>query len=113
MRAKCYIANFAHKICTFSNFCPPPPIRKMDRRPCPSVATLPRKDCAPPPPNILALSATVPPHFGKRSAGPALGYFEDLSPFGGGGLFWPPPQISATNGPIDLKIGSRKTSQVE
>ena len=29
----------------------------MDRRPCPSVATLPRKDCA-------------PPHFGKRSAGP-------------------------------------------
>ena len=39
-----------------------------------------------------------------------LGYFEDLSPLGGGGgggLFWPPPpQISATNGPIDLKIGT-------
>ena len=30
-----------------------------------------------------------------------LGYFEDLSPLGGGG-----PQISATNGPIDLKIGT-------
>ena len=37
-----------------------------------------------------------------------LGYFEDLSPLGGGGPFWPPPppQISATNGPIDLKIGT-------
>ena len=37
-----------------------------------------------------------------------LGYFEDLSPFGGGGggHFAPPPQISATNGPIDLKIGT-------
>ena len=35
-----------------------------------------------------------------------LGYSEDLSPLGGG-LFWPPPpQISATNGPIDLKIGT-------
>ena len=36
-----------------------------------------------------------------------LGYFEDLSPLGGGGCFGPPPpQISATNGPIDLKIGT-------
>ena len=38
-----------------------------------------------------------------------LGYFEDLSPLrgGGGGLFWPPPpQISATNRPIDSKIGT-------
>ena len=35
-----------------------------------------------------------------------LGYFEDLSPLGGGGHFGPPPQISATNGPIDLKIGT-------
>ena len=37
-----------------------------------------------------------------------LGYFEDLSPWGGGGggLIWPPPQISATNGPIDSKIGT-------
>ena len=37
-----------------------------------------------------------------------LGYFEDLSPLGGGGgLIWPPPpQISATNGPIDSKIGT-------
>ena len=37
-----------------------------------------------------------------------LGYFEDLSPLGGGGgLFCPPPpQISATNGPIDSKIGT-------
>ena len=34
-----------------------------------------------------------------------LGYFEDLSPLGGG-LFGPPPQISATNGPIDSKIGT-------
>ena len=34
-----------------------------------------------------------------------LGYFEDLSPLGGG-LIWPPPQISATNGPIDSKIGT-------
>ena len=36
-----------------------------------------------------------------------------ISGGGGGGCFGPPPQISATNGPIDLKIGSRKTSQVE
>ena len=44
-----------------------------------------------------------------------LGYFEDLSPLGGGADLAPPPppQISATNGPIDSKIGSRKTSQVE
>ena len=36
-----------------------------------------------------------------------LGYFEDLSPLGGGGgLIWPPPQISATNEPIDSKIGT-------
>ena len=38
-----------------------------------------------------------------------LGYFEDLSPLGGGGggcFGPPPPQISATNGPIDLKIGT-------
>ena len=41
----------------------------MDRRPCPSVATLPRKDCAPPP------RATVPPHFEKRSAGPVRSKF--------------------------------------
>ena len=35
-----------------------------------------------------------------------LGYFEDLSPWGGGGGFLAPPQISTTNGPIDLKIGT-------
>ena len=36
-----------------------------------------------------------------------LGYFEDLSPLGGGGaVLAPPPQISATNGPIDSKIGT-------
>ena len=37
-----------------------------------------------------------------------LGYFEDLSPLGGGGggAVLAPPQISATNGPIDLKIGT-------
>ena len=36
-----------------------------------------------------------------------LGYFEDLSPLGGGGAdLAPPPQISATNGPIDSKIGT-------
>ena len=38
----------AHNFLIFITFAPPP-IRKMDRRPCPSVATLPRKDCAPPP----------------------------------------------------------------
>ena len=38
----------------------------------------------------------------------ALGYFEDLSPLGGGGggAVLAPPKISATNGPIDLKIGT-------
>ena len=35
-----------------------------------------------------------------------LGYFEDLSPLGGGADLAPPPQISATNGPIDSKIGT-------
>ena len=36
-----------------------------------------------------------------------LGYFEDLSPLGGGGgADLAPPQISATNGPIDSKIGT-------
>ena len=35
-----------------------------------------------------------------------LGYFEDLSPLGGGLIWPPPPQISATNGPIDSKIGT-------
>ena len=37
-----------------------------------------------------------------------LGYFEDLSPLGGGGGggLLGPPQISATIGPIDLKIGT-------
>ena len=34
-----------------------------------------------------------------------LGYFEDLSPLGGGADL-APPQISATNGPIDSKIGT-------
>ena len=46
-----------------------------------------------------------------------IGLFRGLESIGGGGgLIWPPPpppQISATNGPIDSKIGSRKTSQVE
>ena len=41
-----------------------------------------------------------------------IGLFWGLESIGGGD-FRPPPQISATNGPIDLKIGSRKTSQVE
>ena len=36
-----------------------------------------------------------------------LGYFEDLSPLGGGGgADLAPPQISATKGPIDSKIGT-------
>ena len=37
-----------------------------------------------------------------------LGYFEDLSPLGGGGggADLAPPQISATNGPINSKIGT-------
>ena len=36
-----------------------------------------------------------------------LGYLEDLSPLGGGGGgILTPPHISATNGPIDLKIGT-------
>ena len=38
-----------------------------------------------------------------------LGYLEDLSPLGGGGGgggILAAPQISATNGPIDLKIGT-------
>ena len=34
-----------------------------------------------------------------------LGYLKDLSPLGGGPL-WPPPQISATQEPIDLKLGT-------
>ena len=41
-----------------------------------------------------------------------LGYFEDLSPLGGGG--GGEAHISATNGPIDLKIGTViKKSQIE
>ena len=37
-----------------------------------------------------------------------LGYLKDLSPWGGGGgpLGPPPPQISATQEPIDLKLGT-------
>ena len=31
---------------------------------------------------------------------------ESIGGGGGGGLIWPPPQISATNGPIDSKIGT-------
>ena len=46
----------------------------------------------------------------------SIGLFWGLESIGGGGggHFGPPPQISATNGPIDLKIGTVvKTSQVE
>ena len=35
-----------------------------------------------------------------------IGLFRGLESIGGGGLIWPPPQISATNGPIDSKIGT-------
>ena len=35
-----------------------------------------------------------------------LGYLKDLSPLGGGGHYGPPPQISATQEPIDLKLGT-------
>ena len=46
--------------------------------------------------NSVVLSLTLFP----------LGYFEDLSPLGGGADLAPPPQIAATNGPIDSKIGT-------
>ena len=35
-----------------------------------------------------------------------IGLFRGLESIGGGGWFGPPPQISATNGPIDSKIGT-------